>query len=42
MKPPAETIQQATADLIRPGEVLYIATDEKNKQFFDPLAEDRR
>ncbi|CAN0234575.1 unnamed protein product, partial [Ectocarpus sp. 13 AM-2016] len=35
MKPPAETIAEATNDLIQPGEVLFIATDERKKEFFD-------
>ncbi|CAN0257201.1 unnamed protein product, partial [Laminaria digitata] len=42
MKPPASTILGATVDLINPGEVLYIATDERDKSFFDPFLEDHR
>eukprot|EP00903_Cladosiphon_okamuranus_P020412 g18732.t1 len=38
MKPPAETIFEATKDLRQPGEVLFIATDERKKNFFDIFA----
>lgn len=42
MKPEAPTIVEATSDLVMPGEVLYIATDERDKSFFDPFREDHR
>ncbi|CAB1100152.1 unnamed protein product [Ectocarpus sp. CCAP 1310/34] len=42
MKPPAETIAAATKDLIQPGEVLFIATDERKKEFFDVFTYEHR
>lgn len=42
MKPPAETILNATATLLLPKEVLYIATDERDKSFFNPFTQDHR
>lgn len=42
MKPPAETIAKATTDLIQPGEVLFIATDERKKEFFDVFTHEHR
>lgn len=35
---PAEEWYENTALLWQPKEILYIATDEKNKTFFDPIA----
>jgi len=34
----AEQIYESIKDVILPNELLYIATDEKNKTFFDPIA----
>lgn len=34
-----EEWQQNTKELFLPKEILYIATDERDKSFFDPLAE---
>eukprot|EP00752_Nemacystus_decipiens_P006283 g5664.t1 len=42
MKPAADVIKAATVDLVRPGEVLFIATDERKKEFFDVIAEDHQ
>ena len=42
MKPPATTILNATTGVVKPGEVLYIATDERDKSFFDPFRDDHR
>lgn len=42
MKPPAETIAEATKDLIQPGEVLFIATDERKKEFFNVFTQNHR
>ena len=33
----AQLILDRTKDLIKPGELLYIATDERNKTFFQPF-----
>ena len=33
-----EEWQENTKELFLPKEILYIATDEKDKSFFDPLA----
>ena len=35
----AAKIFERTRDYLQDGEVLYIATDEKSKSFFDPMAE---
>lgn len=40
MKPPAETILEASKGLLKQGEVIYIATDERDKSFFAPFLED--
>ena len=37
VKIPAEEWWENTKELWRPGELLYIATDERNKKFFDPI-----
>lgn len=34
----AEEWYENTAKLFQPNEILYIATDEKNRKFFDPIA----
>ena len=39
VKIPANEWYNNTKELIRPNEILYIATDEKNKTFFRPLAD---
>ena len=38
VKIPAEEWYENTMDVWRPQEILYIATDERNKTFFDPIA----
>lgn len=38
VKIPAEEWYENTKELWRPNEILYIATDERNKTFFDPIA----
>jgi hypothetical protein len=38
VKIPAEEWMTNTKDLWRTNELLFIATDEKNKTFFDPIA----
>lgn len=35
----AEDWYDNTKDLFRKNEIVYIATDERDKKFFDPLAE---
>ena len=35
----AEDWLNATIDVLYPGDVVYIATDEKDRSFFDPLAQ---
>lgn len=37
VKIPAEEWYENTKELWRPGELIYIATDERNKKFFDPV-----
>lgn len=38
VKIPAEEWYENTHELWKPREILYIATDERNKTFFEPLA----
>jgi hypothetical protein len=38
VKIPAEEWLNNTKELWQPNEILFIATDEKNKTFFDPIA----
>lgn len=38
VKIPAEEWYENTKEVWQPGEILYIATDERNKTFFEPLA----
>ena len=38
VKIPAEEWEENTRELFMENEILYIATDERNKTFFDPLA----
>lgn len=42
MKPEASVIVKATERLRTKDEVLFIATDEKNKAFFDPFRKDHK
>jgi len=35
VKIPAEQIVEQTKDILKPGEVVYIATDEKNQSYID-------
>ena len=39
VKIPAQEWYQNTMDIWEQNEILYIATDEKNKTFFNPLAQ---
>jgi len=39
VKIPASEWYENTKEVWRPGELLYIATDERNKKFFDPVKE---
>jgi hypothetical protein len=39
VKIPAEEWYSNTKEIWKPKEILYIATDERNKTFFDPIAE---
>jgi len=39
VKIPAEEWYENTKEIWKPKEILYIATDERNKTFFDPIAE---
>lgn len=39
MRISAEEWYENTKSIFRPGELIYIATDEANRTFFDPLAE---
>lgn len=38
VKIPAEEWYENTKEIWKPKELLYIATDERNKTFFDPIA----
>jgi hypothetical protein len=38
VKLPAEELYENTKEVWRPNEILFIATDEKNASFFDPIA----
>jgi len=38
VKIPAEEWYENTKEVWKPQEILYIATDERNKTFFDPIA----
>lgn len=39
VKIPAEEWYNNTKEVWKPGEILFIATDERNKTFFDPIKE---
>jgi hypothetical protein len=39
VKIPAEEWYENTKELWKPNELIFIATDERNKTFFDPIAE---
>lgn len=39
VKIPAEEWYNNTKEIWKPNEIIYIATDERNKTFFDPIAE---
>ncbi|CAN0509878.1 unnamed protein product, partial [Discosporangium mesarthrocarpum] len=39
MKLPADEILSISRDVLRTGEVLYIATDERDRSFFKPFVD---
>ena len=39
VKLPAEEWYENTKEIWKPKEILFIATDERNKTFFDPIAQ---